>query len=181
MATILRLTQRDNPAAAAGSSRTAAPIAKPLAVARPRRGCDGGTGGFSMIAVPVTLATAAGAVGVNTWLGARISLLRRDLKVSVGDGGHEPLLRRMRAQANFVENVPLFLILLGGLEISGANPWVLGALALVMLAGRIAHGYGMDGGPLQRWRRDGMISSTVALFLIALWALFCAGEALLGR
>ncbi len=134
-----------------------------------------------MTPVPVTLATAAAAVGVNTWLGARISLLRRDLKVSVGDGGHEPLLRRMRAQANFVENVPLFLILLGGLELSGANRWGLGALALVLTAGRIGHGYGMDGGSLHRWRRNGMISSTVALFLLAAWALFCAGEAALRR
>src|SRR3954464_5804478 len=117
-----------------------------------------------MTPVPVTLATAAAAVAVNTWLGARISRLRRDLRVGVGDGGHEPLLRRMRAQANFVENVPLFLILPCGLELSGANRWALGGLSLVMLAGRIAHGVGMDGGPLQRWRRDGMVSSTVALF-----------------
>ena len=133
-----------------------------------------------MTVVPVTLATAAAAVGVNTWLGARISGLRRDLKVSVGDGGHELLLRRMRTQANFIENAPLFLILLGGLELSGGNRWGLGVLALVFIVGRIAHGYGMDGGSLQPRRRDGMISSTFALFVLALWALFCAGEALLG-
>jgi uncharacterized membrane protein YecN with MAPEG domain len=134
-----------------------------------------------MTPVPVTLATAAAAVAVNTWLGGRISLLRRDLKVSVGDGGHEPLLRRMRAQANFIENAPFFLILLGGLELSGANRWGLGALAIVFLLGRVAHGYGMDGGALQHWRRDGMVSSVGALFLLAIWAAVCAAMICLGR
>src|SRR3954466_3456003 len=152
MATILRLTQRGSPVAAAGSSRTAAPIAKPLAVARPRRGCDGGARGFTMIAVPLTLATAAAAVAVNTWLGARISGLRRDLKVSVGDGGHELLLRRMRAQANFIENAPFLLILVGGLELSGGNRLALGLLALIFVLARISHGIGMDAPDLRRWR-----------------------------
>jgi uncharacterized membrane protein YecN with MAPEG domain len=134
-----------------------------------------------MMPVPVTLATAAAAVGVNTWLGARISLLRRDLKVSVGDGGQEPLTRRMRAQANYVENAPFFLILLCGLELSGANPLGLVAASVVFFLGRIGHGYGMDGGTLQRWRRYGMISSTVALFSLAIWAIVCAVELCLGH
>ena len=55
-----------------------------------------------MTILPVTLLSAAAAVFVNIWLGLRIGQLRGQFKVSVGDGGHEPLLRRMRAQANFV-------------------------------------------------------------------------------
>lgn len=134
-----------------------------------------------MTPVPLTLAAGAAAVILNTWLGSRIVQLKREYKVSVGDGGHDPLLRRMRAQANFIENAPFFLILVGGLELSGAKRWGLGAITLVFLLGRIAHGVGMDGGPLQRWRRDGMISSTVALFALTVWAIVCVAGELLGR
>jgi uncharacterized protein len=74
-----------------------------------------------MTPVPVTLAATAAAIALNIWLGGRIAQLRKQFKVSVGDGGHEPLLRRMRAQANFIENAPFFLILLAGLELSDAS------------------------------------------------------------
>src|SRR4051794_36351443 len=80
------------------------------------RGCKGGplgatraSGGSSMTPLSVLLATAA-CVLLNIWLGMRIARLRRDLKVSVGDGGHDLLLRRMRAQATFIENAPFVLI-----------------------------------------------------------------------
>jgi len=71
--------------------------------------------------LPVTLLTATAAVFLNIWLGVRIGQYRGKFKVSVGDGGHEPLLRRMRAQANFIECAPFVLILIAGLEISGAS------------------------------------------------------------
>jgi uncharacterized protein len=134
-----------------------------------------------MTPVPVTLATAAAAVFLNMWLGSRIAAHRRGFKVSVGDGGHEPLLRRMRAQANFIEHAPFFLILLLGLELSGANRWALGTIALLFVLARIAHGIGMDGGPLHRWRRDGMITSALMVVLLALWALVCSVGFCLGR
>ena len=129
-----------------------------------------------MTPVPVTLVTAAAAFFVNMWLGARIAAVRKKFKVSVGDGGHDELLRRMRAQGNFIEHAPFFLILLAGLELSGANRLALGVIALVFILARIAHGIGMDGGELHRWRRDGMITSTIATVALVLWALFCAAE-----
>jgi uncharacterized membrane protein YecN with MAPEG domain len=131
--------------------------------------------------VPVTLATAAAAVLLNMWLGMRIAQLRRNLKVSVGDGGHEPLVRRMRAQANFIEHVPIFLVLLIGLELSGANRTALAVIAALFLLARIAHGYGMDGGPLQRWRMYGMMGTTFANVALAGWAVVCVVGACLGR
>ena len=134
-----------------------------------------------MVPVPVTLLTAAAAVLLNIWLGMRIARFRRDFKVSVGDGGHEPLLRRMRAQANFIENAPFFLILLGGLELSGANRLGLALFALLFVLSRIAHAYGMDGGALQRWRRDGILATTFVNLALTLWAILVAGGALLGR
>ena len=131
--------------------------------------------------VPITLLTAAAAALLNIWLGYRIAQHRHRFKVSVGDGGHEPLLRRMRAQANFIENAPFFLILLGGLEISGANRLALTAAAAVFILARIAHPIGMDGGDLAIWRRNGIMASTFATVVLTAWAIICAIELLLGR
>ena len=134
-----------------------------------------------MVPVPVTLTAAAAAVFVNIWLGWRISTFRHQYKVSVGDGGHEPLLRRMRAQANFIENAPFFLILLVALELSGAKRIALAAIAGLFILSRIAHALGMDGGSLQRWRRVGIMLSSATIVGLAIWALVCAFKLCLGR
>jgi hypothetical protein len=131
--------------------------------------------------VPITLLTAAAASLLNNWLGYRIAQHRHEFKVSVGDGGHEPLLRRMRAQANFIENAPFFLILLGGLELSGGNQLALAGIAAIFILARIAHPIGMDGGNLAIWRRNGIMASTFATVALTVWATVCAFELLLGR
>jgi len=134
-----------------------------------------------MTPVPVTLTAAAACVALNIWLGARIAAHRRDFKVSVGDGGHEQLLRRMRAQANFIEHAPFFLILLGGLELSGANRLVLAAIAAIFVLARVAHGIGMDAGTTRRWRAYGMMASALINVALAIWAIVCAAGCVLGR
>jgi len=126
-----------------------------------------------MTPIPVTLVTAAAAVFVNIWLGSRIVAKRREHGVKIGDGGNEAVLRRMRAQANFIEHAPFFLILVLGLELSGANRWALAAIALVFIVARIAHGIGMDSDRDHRWRAYGMICSALAGVLLALWAIVC--------
>jgi uncharacterized protein len=133
-----------------------------------------------MTPIPVTLLTAAAAAGLNLWLGYRIVRSRRDNDVRIGDGGNEAVLRRMRAQANFIENAPFFLILLGGLELSGGNQLALGAIAAAFILARIAHPIGMDGPHLWRWRMVGMMTTVFATVALAIWAIVCAAEALLG-
>jgi uncharacterized membrane protein YecN with MAPEG domain len=134
-----------------------------------------------MTHLPITLLSAAAAVFINIWLGWRIAEHREQYKVSVGDGGHEPLLRRMRAQSNFIEQAPFFLILLGGLELSGANRTALASAALVFMLARVAHGIGMDGGPVHRLRAYGIAGSVLANLVLAVWAVVCAAGILLGR
>lgn len=131
-----------------------------------------------MSPLPVTLSTAAATVFVNLWLGSRIVKSRRDNGVKIGDGGNEAVLRRMRAQANFIENAPFFLILLGGLELSGGNRPALGAIATVFIIARIAHPIGMDGPNVWRWRMYGMIGTTLAMVALAVWAIICVVKSL---
>jgi hypothetical protein len=134
-----------------------------------------------MVPVPVTLASAVALTLLNIWLGGRIAALRKQFRVSVGDGGKESLLRRMRAQANFIENAPFVLILLGGLELSGANRAGLAAIAVIFIFARILHPIGMDGDEKQRFRMFGMMGSSLATLALVLWASLSVMLEVLGR
>lgn len=91
-----------------------------------------------------TLCFAAAAVLVGIWLAMRIGSLRGKEKVSVGDGGSESLMRRMRAQANFVEQTPLTVILVALVELAGKGGTWLSIGCALFIIGRIAHAFGMD-------------------------------------
>ncbi|MCW1381449.1 MAPEG family protein [Novosphingobium sp. KCTC 2891] len=120
--------------------------------------------------LPITLASAAAAAFINIWLSVRIGMIRTAKKISIGDGGHEDLIRRMRAQANFVENAPLVLVLIGAIELArGQNPWLLGVAGAFAL-GRVAHGVGMDGGPLGFGRTIGTLITMLTQIGLAVWA-----------
>jgi uncharacterized membrane protein YecN with MAPEG domain len=82
-------------------------------------------------------------------LSARISLARRALRVSLGDGGDKDLNRRIRAQANAVEYLPLALLLLLSLEWNQTQPPILHACGIVLIVGRVLHAFGLSrsGGP----------------------------------
>ena len=131
--------------------------------------------------IPVTLTAAAGAALINIWLSIRIGRLRTAHKISVGDGGNEALNRRMRAHLNFAENVPLVLVLIAALEISGAGrlwggAWLLPVAALFLI-GRIAHGLGMDGGAFGVGRMIGTIVTLLTQLGLAIVAvLVVAGK-----
>lgn len=117
--------------------------------------------------LPVTLATAAAAALINIWLSLRIGAVRRAEKISVGDGGHEPLSRRMRAQLNFAENVPVTLILLAAIELASGRTWWLPYVAGAFILARVAHGFGMDGGALQWGRAVGTLVTLVTQLFLA--------------
>ena len=74
-----------------------------------------------MTNLTITVLATAAAVFLNIWLASLIGRLRREQNVSIGHGHSAELERRMRAQANFIENTPLFLILIGALELAGAG------------------------------------------------------------
>jgi uncharacterized protein len=115
--------------------------------------------------LPTTLCLAAAAALVNIWLSMRIGKVRHAEKVSVGDGGNEGLIRRMRAQANFIENAPLTLILVGVVELAGYGGLWLPVAGALFIVGRITHAIGMDG-DFRAGRPIGML--TAQLFQLAL-------------
>lgn len=124
-----------------------------------------------MALLPVTLAAAAAAAILNIWLGIRVGAVRRALGVSIGDGGKEPLQRRMRAQLNYVENTLFVLVLIAALELADkGDTWLSYVAALYFLA-RILHAFGMDGGNFAWGRSVGVVVSIGVQLGLALAAM----------
>jgi uncharacterized membrane protein YecN with MAPEG domain len=114
--------------------------------------------------------TAAGASAlINLWLAIRVGQKRKSEQVSVGDGGKEPLIARMRAQANFIEYTPIVLILFAVIELASGTSLTLWIAMAVFLMGRVAHPFGMDGwGP---GRMIGTLTTFVIMLGLAIYAI----------
>jgi uncharacterized membrane protein YecN with MAPEG domain len=124
-----------------------------------------------MIILPITLTIAGAAAILHIWLAVRVSRVRAAHKVSIGDGGNEALVRRMRAHANYGENMPIVLIMIGLIELAGGDARILWAAGILFMLSRIAHGFGMDQPYPSRLRMIGMIGTTLVLIGLAGWAL----------
>jgi uncharacterized membrane protein YecN with MAPEG domain len=84
----------------------------------------------------------------------------------------DPLLASVRAQGNFVENVPLALVFAGLIESNGGNKkWLAGALS-VLFAARVAHAsFGITGKNYSgRGRPVGFVSTAIVLNGLAVWS-----------
>ena len=122
-----------------------------------------------MMILPISLTIAAGAALLNLWLAMRVGRVRMSEKVSIGDGGKDNLVRRMRAHSNYVENTPFVLILLALVELAhGPSLWLWGAGVLYLVA-RILHAFGMDG--LGWGRTAGVLISMLTQLGLAVAAL----------
>jgi uncharacterized membrane protein YecN with MAPEG domain len=74
----------------------------------------------------------------------RVIALRRSSKLPLGFQGDIALERRVRVQGNFSEYVPIALLLMAFVELRGSAPWLLHAMGLVLVAGRLSHAYGVS-------------------------------------
>lgn len=69
---------------------------------------------------------------------------RLKFKIGLGDGGNDQMRQRMRTQANFIEYVPLALILLFLVESASIGPaWLPGALGGTLVVARLWHAQGL--------------------------------------
>ena len=87
----------------------------------------------------------AGCLGLfHVILACWVIYLRRYHRVGIGAGDHFDLKKAVRVHGNFIENVPLALILLGLLEVNGEGPVLLHILGSCLLLGRVLHAYGLS-------------------------------------
>ena len=94
--------------------------------------------------MPITALYASLLVALFLLLASRVIRARRGTSVAVGDGSNAFLMRRMRVHANFAEYVPLALLLMALAESLETNIWLLHALGIALLSGRLVHAFGMS-------------------------------------
>jgi uncharacterized protein len=109
-------------------------------------------------------------------LSLQVSLVRRDARVALGDGDNETLRRRIRAHGNFVEFVPIALLLLALAEHTGMGSLFIHLFGIILLVGRIAHAYGIC-------QKDEvfifrMVGTIATLSVIGILSLYCIWSAL---
>jgi uncharacterized membrane protein YecN with MAPEG domain len=77
-------------------------------------------------------------------LGLRVVLYRFGHKIGIGDGGDIVLQRRVRVHANAIENLPLALLLLGGMELNGYPAALIHGFGATLFLSRVAHAWGLS-------------------------------------
>lgn len=98
--------------------------------------------------------------------------MRGKTGVSIGDGGKIELLLAMRRHANFVEYVPLALILIMLLEMNGVGATAIHSLGAALVVCRIAHAVGLKADTMQGMGRLIGAAGTALVTLVAsVWAI----------
>lgn len=109
-------------------------------------------------------------------LGLQVSRLRRGNKVLFGDGGDIKLRSAIRAHGNFVEYVPIIVLMVAILEMSGTPAAGVHLLMAALLVARLLHPLGMYVGPrtlqFQICRVGGILLTLLVMLdaaLLLLW------------
>ena len=95
-----------------------------------------------------------------------------------GDPVNWELVERVRAHQNFVEYVPLVVILMGIIEVGGGSAWVLHGIGILLIIARAAHMVGLKQGNIGHPGRaigaggTALISLVAALY--AIWLAFAS-------
>ena len=122
----------------------------------------------------ISLISVALAALIASWLGARCGAVRAKEKITHGDGGNPLMMKRMRAQSNFVEYAPFALALIIVLDLAGQDGLTLTLTALAFMLGRVLHAIGMDADQAAWPRMVGMLLTLPLLLAWAIWALLLA-------
>jgi uncharacterized membrane protein YecN with MAPEG domain len=83
-------------------------------------------------------------LGLVLWF--RVTMMRANLKVSIGDADNLDLHERIRQHGNFIEWVPMVLLLMVIAEGNGAGALWLHISGALLLAGRVIHPFGLKHG-----------------------------------
>ena len=127
----------------------------------------------SLMTIPTITALYAGLLGLmSIVIAVLVGRVRGTSGISIGDGGNLELTTAMRRHANFVEFVPLALILIGLLEMNGVTSNAIHGLGAGLVVARACHAYGFrPDGSLGIFRTIGAVGSTLIIFVASIWAI----------
>lgn len=111
-------------------------------------------------------------------LAARVGRYRRNSGISIGTGQDRELEVRMRVQANFIEYVPLALILLALLESLSVSRYGLHVLGILLVVARLLHAWGLSRGTVNYIRGAGTGLTLLVCLVEAVWGLIVSIPAL---
>ena len=98
--------------------------------------------------------------------------LRGKTGISIGDGGNTELLLAMRRHANFVEYVPLALILIALLEMNGVAAIAIHSLGGALFVCRVAHALGLKADTMAgAGRLIGAAGTALVTLVASVWAI----------
>lgn len=133
------------------------------------------------LSFPVNTVLFAGVLGLmKIALGLRVSMQRAASGIYLGDRAAVPagspadetMLRRIRAHANFSENVPMALILLMLIEMLHASSLAIFVLGGVLVIGRLLHWIGLSGNAEAFNRVTGMVMTWGVIAVASIMAIW---------
>ena len=133
--------------------------------------------------IPITLFYASFFALFALVLSFRAGTFRGKAGVSIlfGDPPNMELAERVRVHQNFLEYVPMLLIVMGALEANGASSLFLYIVGDVLIVARIAHAIGLKHDNMSHIGRLIGAGGTALITLVAAgYGLWMAGKALLG-
>ncbi|MFN3902870.1 MAPEG family protein [Rehaibacterium terrae] len=78
------------------------------------------------------------------FLGYRVAAVRLVRQIALGGGGDRMLEQRMRVHGNAVEYLPLALLQLALLELTGHAGWIVHLCGAVLIVSRLLHAWGLS-------------------------------------
>ncbi len=120
--------------------------------------------------MPEITALYAGILGLMVIVLATFPGVKRgQLGIGAGNSGNEELELAMRRHGNFIEWVPLVLILLGLLEMRGIGSTVIHTLGAGLVVARVLHAVGISHTPGGAARSIGAASTALITAVCSVW------------
>jgi len=108
-----------------------------------------------------------------------VVIRHRGKGISLGDGGDPTMQRAIRGHGNFAEYVPLALVMMAMLELGHTSIYMLHALGIALLVGRLLHGYALSF--TRKWRMGRTWGTVLTFVVLVAEALLCIQQALRGH
>ena len=134
------------------------------------------------LGIPITLFYASLFAIFALVLSFRAGTFRGKSGISIlfGDPPNMELAQRVRVHQNFLEYVPMFLIVMAGLEANGASPMFLYIIGDVLFLARVAHAIGLKHDNMAHiGRLIGAAGTALATLVAAGYGLWMASKILI--
>jgi uncharacterized membrane protein YecN with MAPEG domain len=124
--------------------------------------------------IPLITGFYAGLLGIVVFLLTwRVGRIRSRTNIALMDGGNRELIVAIRGQGNFIELVPLCLILLAVAEMASTSIYVIHILGVILLVSRLIHPFGLSPDRMNTWQRMiGAGGTMIVLLILSVWAIY---------